>query len=325
MIKRLLYVPPRGIGDMIFSLPLLHSIRNANQGIEIYVPIPSDKTEVLELLGFPKKTERYLPKPSEDPLAGERWKASVRGDTAEKYRLEKIIFERYLEGESFDMTLLTKNFSLSSINCPVQINEDDLRAKGIDGKKGHMVDRFLGFADYLGIEKIKSFDLALGTDKAVLKNGQEFSSTKPYVILHLGASQGKKVWTDEGYKQTARWCLDNGFNVVLTGNQECFDRTAEMRNENGVISTISKEGSLLDLRNYALLAREAVAVVSPDTGLLHIADATGTKAIGLYGPTSPAKYAPYNNKDRIVSHYETDQNVQSITSQEVIKRLEEVI
>ena len=131
-VKRVLYTPPRGIGDIMFSLPLLHSLRGAYPNAQIYVPIPKDKQNVLDLVGFLKTTSRYLPKPSQDSLARDRWQASVRGDTKEKYRLEKLIYEKYLKGEDFDLALIPKGFTIDNIGCDNQICEDDLRNEGIN-------------------------------------------------------------------------------------------------------------------------------------------------------------------------------------------------
>jgi hypothetical protein len=83
-VRRILYAPPRGIGDIMFSLPLLHSLRQAYPDSKICGPIPRDKQDVLDLVGFLETTRRYLPKPSDDPLARRRWQASVAGDTEEK-------------------------------------------------------------------------------------------------------------------------------------------------------------------------------------------------------------------------------------------------
>ncbi len=104
-ISRILYTPPRGIGDLVFSLPLLHSLRTAHPSAEIYVPIAKDKSDILSLIGGVKRTPRFLPKPSEDSLAAQRWQASERGDIKEKYRLERLIFEKYLQGEAYDLAL----------------------------------------------------------------------------------------------------------------------------------------------------------------------------------------------------------------------------
>ena len=157
-IKRILYASPRGIGDIVFALPLLHSLREAYPQAEIYVPIPRDKKNVLDLVGFLKTTQRYLPKPSDDTLAMDRWQASVSGNTKEKYRLEKLIYEKYLQGEEFDLALIPKSFTINGINCPTQFCEKDVKEAGIDVDHSHMVDRFLGFADYLAIRKKLCFD-----------------------------------------------------------------------------------------------------------------------------------------------------------------------
>ena len=325
--RKILYTPPRGIGDMMFSLPLLHSLRKAYPQAELYVPIPRDKKNVLNLVGFLKTTKRYLPKPSEDSLARDRWQASVKGDTKEKHRLEKLIYEKYLNGEQFDLALIPKEFTIDEIDCPTQVCERDLRSTGIATSNMHMVDRFLGFVDYLSIPKTISFELDVDRKKeTALTSGWNVESDKPYIVLNLGASLGKKIWSDRGYRETASWCLDNGLNVILIGDKDCFDRALRIQSEEErVFNTVLRQGYSFDLENLARLAFRAHAVVSPDTGILHLADAIGAKIIGLYGPTSPTKYAPYNNRDKVISRFDTDQNVQNISSKEVIKRLEEVI
>ncbi len=325
-VRKILYTPPRGIGDIMFSLPLLHSLRNAYPRAQIYVPIPKDKKNVIELVGFLEQTPRYLPKPGEDNLAMERWQASVRCDTKEKYRLERLIYEKYLYGEDYDLALIPKDFKIRAIDCPIQVNEEDLRRRGIKTNDVHMVDRFLGFTDYLEIKKFLCFELGIGKDKEISLNSRwKIESGNPYVVLNLGASLGRKIWSDQGYKDTALWCLNNGFNVVLVGDKDCFNRALDIQGADGrIFNTVLREGYSFNLENLARLASRASIVISPDTGILHVADAAGAKVIGLFGPTSPLKYAPYNNRNNVISRYNSDQNVQNISSKEVIKKLKEV-
>jgi heptosyltransferase-2 len=49
-----------------------------------------------------------------------------------------------------------------------------------------------------------------------------------------------------------------------------------------------------DLRNAILALAAAQVAVSNDSGLLHVAAALGTPAIGIFGPTSPLHWAPLN-------------------------------
>ncbi len=49
-----------------------------------------------------------------------------------------------------------------------------------------------------------------------------------------------------------------------------------------------------DLRNGILAIGAAGAAISNDSGLMHIAAAMGTPAIGIFGPTDPWHWAPLN-------------------------------
>jgi heptosyltransferase-2 len=49
-----------------------------------------------------------------------------------------------------------------------------------------------------------------------------------------------------------------------------------------------------DLRNGILAAAAAQAVISNDSGLMHIAAAIGTPTMGIFGPTDPYLWAPLN-------------------------------
>ena len=323
--SKILYTSPRGIGDVMFSLPLLHSLRKAYPEATIYLPIPRDKVDALGLVGFVQRTPRFMPKPSEDTLARERWAASANGDTAEKYRLEKLIFDKYLAGESYDLALVPKNFRIDSISCPEQINDEDL-AKSCNAGF-HMVDRFLGFARHLGIEEVLSFELGFNlNDEIKLNSGWNISTQEPYIVLNLGASLDKKTWPVEGYSDTAKWCTKNGLRVILVGDKECFDSSLDIQKDNkGIFNSVLRDGYSLNLENYGRLAAQSTAVVCVDSGLLHLADATGTKVIGLYGPTSPERFGPYNNRGNVVSRHSLDQNVKNISSSEVTKKLEDVL
>jgi len=326
-VRRILYVPPRGIGDIMFSMPLLHSLRVAYPQAEIYVPITRDKQMALDLVGFVNPTNRFLPKPADDFLAAERWQASLNGDKTEKFRLEKLIYEKYLAGEQFDIALIPKDFTIDAIGCPRQVCSRDVKKAGIIRASNHMVDGFLAFADYLGIPKNICFDLDIDIRRNVaLSSGWELKSDKPYVVLNLGASLGRKVWSEGGYSETASWCLDNGLNVVLVGDKDSFDRASQITDgESRVFNTVLRNSYSMDLKNLALLSLKSTALVSPDTGILHIGDAIGANVIGLYGHTSPQKYGPYNNLDNVVSRFDGDKLVKNIPSKQVIEKLEEVI
>jgi len=58
--------------------------------------------------------------------------------------------------------------------------------------------------------------------------------------------------------------------------------------------TTARDFTSHDLRNAILALAAANVAVSNDSGLLHVAAALGTPAIGIFGPTSPWHWAPLN-------------------------------
>ncbi len=326
--KRILYTPPRGIGDMVFSLPLLHSLHAAYPEAEIVVPLPGDKQEMIDLVGFIKNSKKGLPKPRDDPLARARWEASARGDKEEKYRLEKLIYENYLAGEKFDLALVPKDFSIDSIDCPMQVNENHLNTTNSDCSGMHMVDRFLGFAKYLGIARKDSFALAvdLNLPSFLHSSGRLLFFSFPYVVFNLGSSLDKKMWDADKFANVASWCADYDLIPVIVGDPASYQNSLQIQQkEPRVCNTVIPKGHAFNLSNFCRLASRSRAVVSPDTGLLHLADASGAKVIGLYGPTSPSNFGPYHNIHNVVSRYDIDRTIHNIPSQDVIAKLEELV
>jgi heptosyltransferase-1 len=59
--------------------------------------------------------------------------------------------------------------------------------------------------------------------------------------------------------------------------------------------------SIADL--FALCA-EAALMISGDTGPLHIAAASGTPLVGIFGPTDPRRNGPWSSSDVSVSRFD---------------------
>ncbi|MDY6954147.1 MAG: glycosyltransferase family 9 protein, partial [Thermodesulfobacteriota bacterium] len=87
--------------------------------------------------------------------------------------------------------------------------------------------------------------------------------------------------------------------VVLLGNRSDTGLALKLSNRiNGprLINMVGKT-SLLDL--VAVLKAAAVGV-GPDSGPGHLAAAVGTPYVSLFGPTSPARTAPYGSEHLVV-------------------------
>jgi heptosyltransferase-2 len=83
--------------------------------------------------------------------------------------------------------------------------------------------------------------------------------------------------------------IAEGFAVWVVGGPEEKSLAAEI-----IGDTTARDLTGHDLRNAILALAAAAVAVSNDSGLLHVAAAVGTPAIGIFGPTSPWHWAPLN-------------------------------
>ncbi|RMF19738.1 MAG: glycosyltransferase family 9 protein [Gammaproteobacteria bacterium] len=108
----------------------------------------------------------------------------------------------------------------------------------------------------------------------------------PYAVLHLGASSPTKFWPAENWRALANTLADRGLNVVLTtgpGEGALANSVDPDRRHAQITGT-------LKLSEMARLLAHARLVVSPDTGILHLARLSGTPTVGLFGPGSAPLY-----------------------------------
>jgi ADP-heptose:LPS heptosyltransferase len=114
------------------------------------------------------------------------------------------------------------------------------------------------------------------------------------VVLHTTTSPvsiGRR-WMDERWVELADRIAERyGLTAVWTGAPEDLpglQRLAALTAQPSLVSA-----GALTLRQFAVLARLAELVVSVDTGPLHVAAATGTPTVAMFGPSDLRKWRPY--------------------------------
>jgi len=297
-MKKILLIPQRGIGDLIHTLPLINSIRVGISNSEILIPVVDDRQEE-SIRSFGSLFDRIVKfdyKDIDKSLEEKRILLYRTKDFPKKYKLdeekrrefEKEMYEYYLKGDKYDLAIVLRTFNLEGIDCKENLNLSDLERV----EKEHVVDRNLRFGDILGIPK--KYDFRLNIEENIPNDSSK------NVLLIIDAGRPNKKWNSRGYEEVANFCLLRGYNPI-------------------------RIKSKISLKNFYLLAKNSRAVVGPDTGLTHLADASGTKVIGLFGPTRPYKFAPYNNQELVISTNNTTKLMKDIKANEVISKLENLL
>jgi heptosyltransferase-2 len=113
------------------------------------------------------------------------------------------------------------------------------------------------------------------------------------IALAPGAVGPAKRWPAAAYAAVARQLVAEGHTVWVLGGPDEKSLAAEIVGDSGPAGAI-RDVTGRDLRDAILALAAASAAISNDSGLLHVAAALGTPAIGIFGPTSPWHWAPLN-------------------------------
>lgn len=121
------------------------------------------------------------------------------------------------------------------------------------------------------------------------------------IYCHMWAAPGKgrelKQWPASYWAQLIRHLLNGGYAVSLTGSPNDADDCVAFLDKyfpgETAVTSLAGKTSLPEL---APLFQEAAAVVSVNTGVMHLAALTGAPTIGLHGATNPRRWGPLGEK-----------------------------
>ncbi len=162
---------------------------------------------------------------------------------------------------------------------------------------------------------------------------------KPRLVLQLGGGQ-RGAWRDwpvERYVQLIRLCMmELSTDIFILGGEDQEERLKELdrhfANDGGkpYHNLVNK----LTLAESAALLTSAGALVSTDTGIMHLGFAVGTRVVALIHCNNPVnRVGPYcyGNRHRVVqlarpANYQTpaDASMGDIPAQTVLLRLKEI-
>ncbi len=301
-----LIINPFGIGDVLFTLPVIESVKEDSKGRKVgYLcnrrtePILRADPGVDRVFVYEKDELRRL------------WKESKL-----KYIYRMFSFISEIRREKFDTAIdlsLNREYGficiLAGIKNRIGFN---YRKRGlyltkkvdIDGYSGkHIIDYYLDLLGLAGIKpsrkgpriRIPDDDARWARDFLSL-NDIPGGSLLVGVAPAGGASWGRdarvKHWRSDGFAETADRIADSfGARIVIFGSpaeaKACETTASVMRN-----SPVNTCGKTSLMQAAALMSR-CKLVIANDGGLLHLAAAAGAGTVGIFGPVDEKVYGQY--------------------------------
>lgn len=261
-----------GVGDLLTAVPALDGVRRALPGHEIVLAAPESLRPLVALV---RSVDRLLPTPGLGPLP---WSG---GPLA-------VAVNLHGRGPQSHRALA----SVSPGRLVAYANAE----AGVEGpayrEDEHEVHRWARLvAESFGVD-VDPGDLRIGRPAAP-------PPVRDAVVVHPGAKSGSRRWPADRFAEVARFCLDAGSPVLLTGSKEEIPLARRVQRRAGmpVESVLAGRTGLDDL---AALVAASRLVVSGDTGVAHLASAYGTPSVVLFGPTPPSRWGPPPREEHAV-------------------------
>lgn len=125
----------------------------------------------------------------------------------------------------------------------------------------------------------------------------------PLVILHPWASgfrSGLREWPESRWAALAGGLLADGARLAITGGPADRARSEQLAALIGRSDRVDILAGRATLTETASVIAGAKAVVSVNTGVMHLAAAMETPLVALHGPTNPARWGPLGDQVRVV-------------------------
>ena len=170
---------------------------------------------------------------------------------------------------------------------------------------GHVLDAIGRFSQPLGITQTEvSWDLATPPQAHEWARAQWQDDGRPTLMISPCSSHARRNWYPERYAALADHAAAQGWRVVLCGGRSELERQttdailAAMRHP--ALDLVGKD----TLKQLPALLARADLLVTPDSGPMHIANAVGTKVLGLHAATDPNRSGPYSDRRYCVDRYD---------------------
>lgn len=168
----------------------------------------------------------------------------------------------------------------------------------------HTIDYNLSLLEPLGIQGTcppVRLNLPETAQREVESLLQHARIERPFVVFHPGSARAEKFWEAARWAEVIRHAITHyGFNAVLTGGTSRPEQThlgEIMANlprpvENSSAGLVVDLSGKMDLLALAALIGQARLLVTVDSAPVHLAAASATPQVALFGPTNPFHWRP---------------------------------
>ena len=278
-MRRILVIRFGALGDLVLGTVLLAALREAHPRAEIWWVT---KERWAPLLRADGRIDRLVVLPEG---------GSLGGLLAE---LESVPFDLVLDAHA---NLRSRALCALLPPTPVRRLEKDGLARWIllrggpvlPGLRRRLVDRLLDLVPELGPERRGRLRprIVPGTD-ALGRASEWTGDERRWIAVAPGAKHPTKQWPAERFAALCGRLADEGFGVIVMGGPDeatTIARVVDDARDAGPPQAVRAWPVDRSLDESAAVLGACDLLVGNDSGLVHLAEAVGTPAVVLFGPT----------------------------------------
>ena len=165
----------------------------------------------------------------------------------------------------------------------------------------HVVQKNLKLLSLVGVETTAIEFPLRHSPSPVLAQVKHESAGRRIALINPGAAWPNKRWPASRFGEVAAFLKEvrglAPFVLWGPGEQSLAQEVVDASAGAARVAPATTTADLLEL------SRDALLIVSGDTGPLHIAAAAGTPIVAIFGPTDPDRNGPWSADDVVVSRY----------------------
>jgi len=286
---KILLLQLKRIGDLILTTPAVAALRESFPDAQLTLIVSSDCADLLPAIANVDRT--LMARRNLRDLALFFSVAANRFDWCIDFTLnDRSAFLALLSGARRRVVSYRVR-EQSKTRTPAYSDFVSIRMRDV-----HTIDYNLALLEPLGI-RAAAFPPNLNLPQVAYENAdalrRRWKITRPYVILHPGSARREKLWEPGRWTEVIhRFGQDNGLDLVLTSGSSPDEQAHIAAIRNKVPQQIIDLSGKTSLLTLAALIAQARLLVTVDSAPVHLAAATSTPQVILFGPTNPFHWRP---------------------------------
>jgi heptosyltransferase III len=294
--EKILALQFKYFGDAVLMTPSLRALRESFPHGELHVLVPENIAPVLQSLSW---LDRVWPMPHQ------RGNATLRQTWPVIRALRRQRFDRSVDFASNDRG------AIASVLIGARQRLGWAEPGGFWGRRlcynqrimpetnvRHESARLAHLLSTWGI-KPSSLSAEIRADPALAATAEKILPSGK-IICHLASSQSKKEWPLPHWAALHQMAVAAGISLIFSTGIGAREESL-LKNFKRLAPAAPVLEPVPDLTLYLAVLQRAKGFVSGDTGPLHFAAGLGVPTLALFGPSSPAQWAPVGVQHRFLT------------------------